>query len=259
MGKPTVLVTGGGAGIGEGISQVLAQRGWHVLVNDIDAPAALRVAQAVGGTALPGDIRTDPGALISSAVAVSGALHALVNNAGIIRRSALADTSEADLDLVYEVNLKGMVRLAQAALPHLQQTGGAMVNISSIAAENPQPGAGFYSMSKAGVSAFTRHAAQEWGPLGVRVNAVAPGLIRTAMAEAVYSVPELHEKRRMMMPLRRIGTPIELGKVVAFLLSDDASYVSGQIIAVDGGFSQTLISHLPHPPTPTAQGRAAGG
>ena len=74
MGKPTVLVTGGGAGIGEGISQVLAQRGWHVLVNDIDAPAALRVAQAVGGTALPGDIRTDPGALISSAVAVSGAL-----------------------------------------------------------------------------------------------------------------------------------------------------------------------------------------
>jgi NAD(P)-dependent dehydrogenase (short-subunit alcohol dehydrogenase family) len=108
-------------------------------------------------------------------------------------------------------------------------------------------------MSKAGVSAFTRHAAQEWGPLGVRVNAVAPGLIRTAMAEAVYSVPELHEKRRLMMPLRRIGTPIELGKVVAFLLSDDASYVSGQIIAVDGGFSQTLISHLPHPPTPTPQ------
>jgi glucose 1-dehydrogenase len=184
---------------------------------------------------------------------VSGALHALVNNAGIIRRSALADTSEADLDLVYEVNLKGMVRLAQAALPHLQLTSGAVVNISSIAAENPQPGAGFYSMSKAGVSAFTRHAAQEWGPLGVRVNAVAPGLIRTAMAEAVYSVPELHEKRRLMMPLRRIGTPIELGKVVAFLLSDDASYVSGQIIAVDGGFSQTLISHLPHPPTPTPQ------
>ena len=250
MGKQMVLVTGGGAGIGEGIAQVLAERGWHVLVNDIDAAAALRVAQAVGGTALPGDIRTDPQALISSAVAVGGALHALVNNAGIIRRSALADTSEADLDLVYEVNLKSMVRLSQAALPHLQLTGGAVVNISSIAAENPQPGAGFYSMSKAGVTAFTRHAAQEWGPLGVRVNAVAPGLIRTAMAEAVYAIPDLYEKRRMMMPLRRIGTPVELGKVVAFLLSDDASYVSGQVIAVDGGFSQTLISHLPHPPTP---------
>lgn len=252
MGRQTVLVTGGGAGIGEGIAQVLAARGWHVLVNDVDEAGAQRVAQAVGGTALPGDIRADPQGLVRHAVAVDGALHALVNNAGIIRRSPLAETSEADLDLVYAVNLKAMVLLAQAALPHLQASAGAVVNISSIAAEHPQPGAGFYSMSKAGVSAFTRQAAQEWGPLGVRVNAVAPGLIRTAMAEAVYSVPELHEKRRMMMPLRRIGVPVEIGKVVAFLLSDDASYVSGQVIAVDGGFTQTLIAHLPHPPTPVS-------
>ena len=252
MGRQTVLVTGGGAGIGEGIAQVLAARGWHVLVNDVDEAGAQRVAQAVGGTALPGDIRADPQGLVRHAVAVDGALHALVNNAGIIRRSPLAETSEPDLDLVYAVNLKAMVLLAQAALPHLQASAGAVVNISSIAAEHPQPGAGFYSMSKAGVSAFTRQAAQEWGPLGVRVNAVAPGLIRTAMAEAVYSVPELHEKRRMMMPLRRIGVPVEIGKVVAFLLSDDASYVSGQVIAVDGGFTQTLIAHLPHPPTPVS-------
>lgn len=252
MGRRTVLVTGGGAGIGEGIAQVLASRGWHVLVNDADEAGAKRVAGAVGGTALPGDVRSDPLALIHMAVEAAGPLHALVNNAGIIRRSQLADTSEADLDLVYAVNLKAMVRLAQAALPHLQASAGALVNISSIAAENPQPGAGFYSMSKAGVSAFTRQAALEWGPLGVRVNAVAPGLIRTAMAEAVYAVPELHEKRRMMMPLRRIGVPAEIGKVVAFLLSDDASYVSGQVIAVDGGFSQTLITHLPHPPTPVS-------
>jgi glucose 1-dehydrogenase len=231
MERQTVLVTGGGAGIGEGIAQVLAARGWHVLVNDVDEAGAQRVARSVEA---------------------AGSLHALVNNAGIIRRSHLADTSEADLDLVYAVNLKAMVRLAQAALPHLQASAGAVVNISSIAAEHPQPGAGFYSMSKAGVSAFTRQAAQEWGPLGVRVNAVAPGLIRTAMAEAVYAVPELHEKRRRMMPLRRIGVPAEIGKVVAFLLSDDASYVSGQVIAVDGGFSQTLITHLPHPPTPVS-------
>ena len=250
MDEKTVLVTGAGGGIGEGIAQVLAARGWHVLVNDVDAAGAQRVAQAVGGTALPGDIRSDPQGLVRDAVAARGGLHALVNNAGIIRRSALADTPEAELDLVYEVNLKAMVRLAQAALPHLQQHAGAIVNISSIAAENPQPGAGFYSMSKAGVTAFTQHAAQEWGPLGVRVNAVAPGLIRTAMAEAVYSVPALYEQRRGMMPLRRIGTPAEIGKVVAFLLSGDASYVTGQVIAVDGGFTQTLIAHLPHPPTP---------
>lgn len=246
----TVLLTGGGAGIGEGIAQVLADRGWHVVVNDVDAEAAQRVAHAVGGTALPGDVRKDPPVLVRDAVAVNGSLHALVNNAGIIRRSHLSETTESDLDLVYEVNLKAMVRLSQSALAHLAQSGGAVVNISSIAAENPQPGAGFYSMSKAGVTAFTRQAAEEWGPLGVRINAVAPGLIRTAMAEAVYSIPELYEKRRMMMPLRRIGTPAEIGKVVAFLLSDDASYVSGQIIAVDGGFTQTLIAHLPHPQAP---------
>lgn len=252
MDRQTVLLTGGGAGIGEGIAQVLALRGWHVVVNDIDAQGARRVAQAVGGTALAGDIRRDPQGLVRDAVAVNGSLQALVNNAGIIRRSRLADTSEEDLDTVYEVNLKAMIRLSQAALPQLAQTAGAVVNISSIAAENPQTGGGFYSMSKAGVSAFTRLAAAEWGPSGVRVNAIAPGLIRTAMAEAVYAVPELHEKRRMMMPLRRIGAPADIGKVVAFLLSDDASYVTGQVIAVDGGFTQTLIDLLPHPPLPAA-------
>ena len=252
MEKKTVLLTGGGAGIGEGIAQVLAQRGWHVLVNDIDGDAARRVAAAVAGTALPGDIRDDPPAMVHAAAAVRGTLDALVNNAGIIRRSHLAETSVADMDLVYEINIKSMVRLSQAALPLLEKTAGAIVNISSIAAQNPQTGGGFYSMSKAGVSAFTKLAAAEWGPRGVRVNGVAPGLIRTAMAEAVYAVPELYEKRRMMMPLRRIGAPENIGTVVAFLLSADASYVTGQIIEVDGGFSQTLISLLPHPATPGA-------
>jgi NAD(P)-dependent dehydrogenase (short-subunit alcohol dehydrogenase family) len=222
------------------------------VVNDIDADAAVKVAREVNGTAIPGDIRADPAALVQQAVAATGGLHALVNNAGIIRRSHLAETSVSDLDTVYEVNLKSMIRLSQAALPELGKSGGAIVNVSSIAAQNPQIGGGFYSMSKAGVSAFTKLAAAEWGPMGVRVNAVAPGLIRTAMAEAVYSVPELYEKRRMMMPLRRIGAPANIGTVVAFLLSDDASYVSGQIIDVDGGFTQTLIGLLPHPAMPDA-------
>jgi NAD(P)-dependent dehydrogenase (short-subunit alcohol dehydrogenase family) len=248
--RKSVLLTGGGGGIGEGIAHVLGERGWHVLVNDVNESAAQAVARAVNGTPLPGDIRKDPKALVERAFKIAGSLHALVNNAGIIRRSPLAETSEADLDMVYEVNLKSMIQLSQAALPHLQQSAGSIVNISSIAARNPQPAAGFYSMSKAGVSAFTRQAAQEWGPLGVRINGVAPGLIRTAMAEAVYSVPELYEKRRMMMPLRRIGAPADIGRVVAFLLSDDASYVTGQVIEVDGGFSQTLIEHLPHPGSP---------
>lgn len=247
MADKHVLVTGGGSGIGEGIVHVLAGRGWHVVVNDVDADKAAAVAKAVGGIALPGDVDKDAERLIAESVKQCGALHGLVNNAGIIMRSMLESVPDEHLDRVFSVNLRATVRLSRFALPHLESTGGSIVNISSIAAEIAQVGGGLYSASKAGVSAFTRQAAAEWGPKGVRVNAVAPGLIRTAMAEAVYSVPETYEKRRAMIPLKKIGKPENIGTVVAFLLSDDAEYVSGQIIEVDGGFSHTLIGLLPHP------------
>ena len=247
MADKHVLVTGGGSGIGEGIVHVLAGRGWHVVVNDVDADKAAAVAKAVGGIALPGDVDKDAERLIAESVKQCGALHGLVNNAGIIMRSMLESVPDEHLYRVFSVNLRATVRLSRFALPHLESTGGSIVNISSIAAEIAQVGGGLYSASKAGVSAFTRQAAAEWGPKGVRVNAVAPGLIRTAMAEAVYSVPETYEKRRAMIPLKKIGRPENIGTVVAFLLSDDAEYVSGQIIEVDGAFSHTLIGLLPHP------------
>ncbi len=247
MADKHVLVTGGGSGIGEGIVHVLAGRGWHVVVNDVDGVKAEAVAKAVGGIALPGDVDKDAERLIAESVKQCGSLHGLVNNAGIIMRSMLESVPDEHLDRTFSVNLRATVRLSRFALPHLEKSGGSIVNISSIAAEIAQVGGGLYSASKAGVSAFTRQAAAEWGPKGVRVNAVAPGLIRTAMAEAVYSVPETYEKRRAMIPLKKIGKPENIGTVVAFLLSDDAEYVSGQIIEVDGAFSHTLIGLLPHP------------
>jgi len=247
MADKHVLVTGGGSGIGEGIVHVLAARGWHVVVNDVDGAKAEAVAKAVGGIALPGDVDKDAERLIAESVKQCGSLHGLVNNAGIIMRSMLESVPDEHLDRTFSVNLRATVRLSRFALPHLEKSGGSIVNISSIAAEIAQVGGGLYSASKAGVSAFTRQAAAEWGPKGVRVNAVAPGLIRTAMAEAVYSVPETYEKRRAMIPLKKIGRPENIGTVVAFLLSDDAEYVSGQIIEVDGAFSHTLIGLLPHP------------
>ena len=247
MADKHVLVTGGGSGIGEGIVHVLAARGWHVVVNDVDGVKAEAVAKAVGGIALPGDVDKDAERLIAESVKQCGSLHGLVNNAGIIMRSMLESVPDEHLDRTFSVNLRATVRLSRFALPHLEKSGGSIVNISSIAAEIAQVGGGLYSASKAGVSAFTRQAAAEWGPKGVRVNAVAPGLIRTAMAEAVYSVPETYEKRRAMIPLKKIGKPENIGTVVAFLLSDDAEYVSGQIIEVDGAFSHTLIGLLPHP------------
>ena len=122
------------------------------------------------------------------------------------------------------------------------------MSLSSIATFTPQMDVGLYTAAKAGVSAFTAQAAVEWGPRGVRVNAIAPGMTRTAMAEAVYADEELHAKRRAMVPVGRIGTPEDMGRVTAFLLSDDAAYVSGQTIVVDGGFTKVLIDQLPHPP-----------
>lgn len=245
---PRVLVTGAGAGIGEGIATVLAERGWRVAVNDIDASAAERTATATGGVAVPGDVAEDAGGIVASAVADLGGLDGVVNNVGIHRRAPLADATPEDLDALYRVNLRAVVLGSQAALPHLIESGrGAIVSLSSIAAVTPQMGVSLYTATKAGVSAFTAQAAVEWGPLGVRVNAVAPGMVRTAMAEAIYADPDLLEFRRALIPVGHVGTPAEIGTAVAFLLSADASYVSGQTLVVDGGFTQVLIDQLPHP------------
>ena len=243
-----VLVTGGASGIGSGIADVLAERGWRVAVNDIDADAAASAAARLGGTAVPGDIGVDPASIVDAAAASLGGLDAVVNNAGIHRRAPLDRVRPDQLDDVYAVNLRAVVLASQAALAHFEQAGGgAVVNLSSIAVVTPQMDVGLYTATKAGVSAFTAQAAVEWGARNVRVNAVAPGMTRTAMAEAVYADPVLHEQRRSMVPAGRIGTPRDIGAVVAFLLSDDASYINGQTIVVDGGFTQTLIGLLPHP------------
>ncbi|GAY09007.1 SDR family NAD(P)-dependent oxidoreductase [Pseudonocardia sp. N23] len=244
----TVLVTGAGGGIGAGIARVLAKRDWHVVVNDVSASSCDKVAADIGGTALPGDVTADPAGLAEAALAVNGRLDGLVNNAGIIRRGPLSDLDPADVDAVLGVNLRAVVALSAAALPHLSAAGGAIVNIASMAAEVPQLNGGLYAASKAGVVSFTRQAAVEWGAEGVRVNAIGPGMIRTEMAEAVYADPVMYERRRALIPVGRIGAPEDIGRVVAFLLSDDAAYVSGQHVLVDGALTQTLMAHFPQPP-----------
>ncbi len=244
--RPAVLVTGGGSGIGEGIARVLADRGWQVAVNDLDAEAAAAVASQVGGVAVPGDVEV-PGLVDEAVARCGGRLDGLVNNAGVILRSPLAAVTLEDVDRTLGVNLRAPMLLSRDALPHLARTGGAVVNLASMTAESPQLGGGAYSASKAGLVAFTRQAAIEWGELGVRVNAVAPGMVRSAMAGA-YADPTLAEGRRRLVPAGRIGTPEEVGTVVAFLLSRDAAYVSGETILVDGALAHALVRSIPQAP-----------
>lgn len=247
MADRVVLVTGSGSGIGEGIATVLAGRDWRVIVSDQDADRAEQVASRVGGVALAGDVAADPDVTIRRAVAIHGRLDGLVNNAGVIRRAPLIEISVEDIDLTYHVDLRAVLLLSRAAFPALAETRGSIVNVSSMTAFAPQIDGGLYSAAKAGVVALTRQAAVEWGPAGIRVNAVAPGMVRSAMSAAVYAAPAFSEKRRVLAPLKRIGEPEEVGTVVAFLLSDDASYVSGNTITVDGGLLHTLITHMPQP------------
>lgn len=248
-----VLVTGAGSGIGAGICQLLIDCGASVAVNDMVGQRAQEVAAALadgGGAAFPvaGDISSPEGAaaVVGAAVDALGGLDALVNNAGILRPGALADLPAASWREVLDVNLSGVFYCSQQAFAALADGGGAVVNLSSVVALSPPAGAGAYTAAKAGVFGLTRHQAVEWGPHGIRANAVLPGLIPgTQLTPNGGGPAELHERRGPALPLGRVGTPADVAGVVAFLVSDLARYVTGQGIAVDGGLALGLQALLP--------------
>ncbi len=252
---PIVVITGAGSGLGRRTAHVVAAGGSTVVALDLDLAAAEEtVAQLAAddheSSAIQADV-TDPAGVLRARDAVlerHGRVDGLVNNAGILVKHTLLEESFDAWQKTLAVNLGGYFLCLQAFGGAMAGAGGgSIVNIASIGATVPTIGAGSYCVSKAGVLALTRQAALELGPSSVRVNAVSPGFMKTAMTQDRYAVSGLEERRAQMIPLRRIADLGEVAAVVDFLLGPQAGYVNGQEIVVDGGFLHSTTVNVPQP------------
>jgi 3-oxoacyl-[acyl-carrier protein] reductase len=237
------LVTGAARGIGEAIALTLAREGADVVVTDVDLEGVQRVAQEIEGLgrkakAIQADVsqREAVQRLVSEAVSLFGKVDILVNNAGIIRRGTFLDHDPQDWEKVLSVNLGGTFNCAKEVVPlMIKQGGGKIINISSVVGKMGDiASAPSYGTSKGAINTFTKSLARELAPYGINVNAVAPHAIETDMSREWTE-----EKRRQIVeaiPLKRLGKPEEVAEVVAFLASDGAGFITGQILDVNGGY-----------------------
>jgi len=235
------LVTGAGSGIGEGIAHGLAKAGARVIAVDINGAAAERTAQAIGGGARSFVCDVSDRARCDGLAAMVrrelGAVSVLINNAGIIRRGTVTDPkARDDWDATLAVNLDGPYNMATAFLDQLKESKGAIVNIGSIQSFVALPNSAAYTVSKTGVRGLTKALAIELSPLGIRVNAIGPGLIATPLNAKARENAAYMKNFESRIPIGRIGTPEDIAPVAVFLACEMARYVTGVTLPVDGGF-----------------------
>jgi 3-oxoacyl-(acyl-carrier-protein) reductase len=237
------VITGSGQGLGRGYALEFARQGADVVVNDVNEENANNVVkeiEEIDGKAIAVKAgvnnREEAGRLIDTAIEKFGKVDILVNNAGITRTAMLHKMTPQQWDEVISVNLTGVYNCIQAVASHMMERKyGKIINVTSVAGLRGTMGQINYGAAKAGVIGITKSAARELARYGINVNAVAPGVIETAMTEVIRENPKFRDKFMSEIPLGRFGQPEDVATVAAFLASDDAGYMTGQVLSVDGG------------------------
>ncbi len=238
----TVIVTGSSAGIGEGIARRFAAEGANVIINARNEAKCKAVADALDPArtlVVAGDVSKAAFAdeIVAAAVEKFGGLDTLINNAGVAASGMLHKASDEDIDRVIDINVKGVLYMCRAAIPELKKTGGSIVNISSVSGIGGDSTLPIYNASKGAVTNLTRGLALQVGMMGIRVNAINPSVTRSDMVEGILENDAAVKAFMKRVAIQRIGEPEDIAAAAAFLASEDASFITGVNLPVDGGVS----------------------
>jgi NAD(P)-dependent dehydrogenase (short-subunit alcohol dehydrogenase family) len=240
------IVTGGASGLGSDMASALISAGYQVGVMDIDRGQTEATASRLGN-AIPLVASVSDNAAVEAAFAQFGeAPDLLINNAGIVRIGLRHEQTVSDYTQVIETNLLGPSLCSRIAAKGMIARGsGHIINITSVNGIHPAPGVGLYAATKAALHSLTQLMSLEWGPLGIRVNSIAPGFIDAGMSKTFFEDPKVRDKRSSGVPLRSLGTASDITNAMLFLDSEAAQYITGNEIVVDGGVTNSVFAHLP--------------